>query len=500
MRVKAANLLNLMYQKKRGKVFRIGKPGSILPTRIRGIHRLSHMEIIDDVADIEHQVAMVRNSKPYINFPLSKKIHKRCIEKGITLDDIMKATRTEGGKIKVRPSEVKMQIELTKRKAEAAKLDREIGSHQAELKALSNQLNKLREQYTRSVRDSESNRMKFGNSVLTLRDNLWRETSRTANTSQKLEELRVLNQELGVHDARTQQFLVEMESASMHIEMLKEIAAKSSGTMGMDEYPPLIESLSKRQRNQFDRIKRELKRRQQETQFISRELDQAMNKFSDLQYQIEQQNKINNELTTREKMRSKELEHIQKEVRKFEEKLKGLKEKREDQLGRIKKAQQKNESLKKVIACAEKRIKESEDGVQASINELTTLKAEIRTLQVECTEGWQETTSEKERCAAARDKAQELTRKHDNYVSRSKNTMDRVVKRKKQLAEEQARLEERLKNAEEKTAEVEKELKTVQLETEEATEKLMQQKKELLHQIAKNSETIIKECEMACEE
>eukprot|EP00954_Amorphochlora_amoebiformis_P017225 1317750-Amorphochlora_amoeboformis.AAC.1 len=154
----------------RRRAFKPPRVSAVLPSRVRGVYRLSHREIIDDVADMEHQILTQRN------YPVSLSFRKRLEDKGISLEDEMEALRCpDRAKQMPKPSDLEnAHVHLIALRAEAAKIDRQIKGHQAhhpicriartsrlEQKALNKQLEDLRKAYTESVRNSESNRVKY---------------------------------------------------------------------------------------------------------------------------------------------------------------------------------------------------------------------------------------------------------------------------------------------------------------------------------------------------
>jgi len=477
--------------------YRIPKPPAgngvhQLPCKVQGVHRLSHREIIDDVADIEHQVRTDRGGAPYRNYPVSKTFRKHCNEKGTSVDEVMRGIRYPDLIKQRKTSELeKLNVKITEFRNEVAKAEREIIGQKTEKKALAGKLDELRESYTRSVRNSESNRVKFQSSVLGLREQLWKETSRTAETSGKLEELRVIKQELGSHDGRIQQFLVEIESAQMQITMLKEIAAKSNA-MHMKEYPLLIESFTQRQRSQFDAIKRDLKSAQNDTSFTSRELEETTQRVNELQYEIEQQTKLNNKLTTIDRERSNELKQLEKQTRDLQEEMKALERRREEYKRHITESKRKSRSLKQVVDIAERRVADSEKSLQGSKRRLRELKEEIREEQVKCTAIWKTTIKQKALCAKTSAELQALTRKHEHYITRSKDNIDIITKKTHKYEEEKAAIETELKNLDGTLGKLDEELKELRKEASESQQMVAKQKKSLVEQAASNAETILK--------
>jgi len=465
------------------------RPSSVLPSRIRGIYRLSHREIIDDVADIEHQVASVPN------YPVSLTFRRRCEMKGVSVDEIMEAARCPNKKPSEKPGTLEsLRRDVINHRAEAAKLEREIASQEAEQVALSKQYEILRQAYTKSVRNSEANRVKYQSSVLSLREKLWRETSRTAETSGKLEELRIIKQELDACDSREAQFIVEIESTQMQIELLKEIAEKTTRGVG-NEVNTLLKQSAARQRMQFEKLKRELKSSQQETLYASQDLEEASKKYENLQMEIEGQTKTNNELTTSFKMSQKNLEHLKSQNKKLESKCKQFEDRRGSQKDLIGSIMARNQALKEVVAIAERRVRESASCVKSSSVELEKIRKEVEEKQGECAEIWTTTCKQRAKCEEASKRLNFLKRKTDNHYSRSRSTLLKAARRKRQLEGDLEKSETRLKLARSKMESLDKELKEIETEFKNSKNKLQKQTAESFEQVASNSEALLQHAE-----
>ncbi len=76
--------------------------------------------------------------------------------------------------------------------------------------------------------------MEYQASVLALREELWRETSRTAETSSKLDELRILSQEIAQRDAVRHRFETQLQSHEMQIGVMKDVASGRPSTRAAD--------------------------------------------------------------------------------------------------------------------------------------------------------------------------------------------------------------------------------------------------------------------------
>uniref|UniRef100_A0A7S3Z807 Uncharacterized protein n=1 Tax=Lotharella globosa TaxID=91324 RepID=A0A7S3Z807_9EUKA len=418
------------------------KPCNMLPSSVEGVYRLSHREIIDDVADLEHQISSFRN------YPVSETFRKKCIAKGIDVEAVMEAARCPEAKLNDKPGELEaLHLELINLRATKAKLDREIAAQKAEYKALKDQRDQLRDKYTKSVRNSETNRVQYQKSVLGLREQLWRETSLTAETSGKLEELRMTKQDIMTCDNRYHQYHVEMESAQMQIDLLKEIAQKSGGGLGVKEYPVLVENFASQQRSQFDKIKYDLKVSQSETATVSKKLESATVKVTNLKFQLEEYTKKHNEMTTQDKMRAKQVDKLVEQENKLKEQKEGLLANRAEQENRISEAKGNNLSKREVVALAERRVKETEAALRETMAELKQIKAQVVKDQKTCTKLWKEAVAKKAECEKGSERLRVLNAKVDGYISRSKTTLSKAQKRHRQLEGEEGRLSQRLKVA-----------------------------------------------------
>eukprot|EP00466_Bigelowiella_natans_P001979 jgi/Bigna1/80156/fgenesh1_pg.68_\ len=263
--------------------YRIPKPPAgngvhQLPCKVQGVHRLSHREIIDDVADIEHQ---------------------HCNEKGTSVDEVMRGIRYPDLIKQRKTSELeKLNVKITEFRNEVAKAEREIIGQKTEKKALAGKLDELRESYTRSVRNSESNRVN--------------------------------------------------------------------------------------------------------------------------------------------------------------------------------------------------RVADSEKSLQGSKRRLRELKEEIREEQVKCTAIWKTTIKQKALCAKTSAELQALTRKHEHYITRSKDNIDIITKKTHKYEEEKAAIETELKNLDGTLGKLDEELKELRKEASESQQMVAKQKKSLVEQAASNAETILK--------
>ncbi|GAB5366807.1 hypothetical protein AAMO2058_001175300 [Amorphochlora amoebiformis] len=471
----------------RRRAFKPPRVSAVLPSRVRGVYRLSHREIIDDVADMEHQILTQRN------YPVSLSFRKRLEDKGISLEDEMEALRCpDRAKQMPKPSDLEnAHVHLIALRAEAAKIDRQIKGHQAEQKALNKQLEDLRKAYTESVRNSESNRVKYQTSVLSLREQLWRETSRTAETSGKLEELRAIKTDLDTCETHMHRYEVQMDSAQMQVDLLKEIADKSTRGVGVKDYPLLVEQFANRQQSQFDALKRELKTSQNETGFVGVELKQATQTRDSLQLTIETKTKQHNELTTTEKMASKALAELQSSMDDLKKAHQELVEKQKVQWVVIEEGRHNIKSFDHTLNIAQRRVLESQAALKLAARSLLPIKKEVLDLQKKCSKVWKETMETHQQCQMMGMRVSELKVKNDGFLNRSNKRLTNAIRSKKSLEQEIHTLETRLDTLNGRFGRLTREFQGGLKACEATTSDLNNKKSSLVQQIAFNSDALL---------